>query len=120
MTQAQLGGTWKAVLFEITYDGGVGSSNVLETQKKKPGATIQISTMCPAKETINTSGTITIAGDYDTVSADKRLEKAVLAAYKQLEDNTDPVTAEIKKEHPKMETIEYWWLKKLVDRLSFN
>ena len=50
----------------------------------------------------------------------KRLEKAVLAAYEQLEDNTDPVTAEIKKEHPKMETIEYWWLKKLVDRLSFN
>ena len=48
------------------------------------------------------------------------MDKAILKAYEMLEDNSDPVTAEIKKEHPKMETVEYWWLKKLVDRITFD
>ena len=49
-----------------------------------------------------------------------RLDKAILKAYEMLEDNSDPVTAEIKKEHPTMETVEYWWLRKLVDRITFD
>ena len=49
-----------------------------------------------------------------------RLDNSILKAYEMLEDNSDPVTAEIKKEHPTMETVEYWWLRKLVDRITFD
>ena len=49
-----------------------------------------------------------------------RLDKSILKAYEMLEDSSDPVTAEIKKEHPTMETVEYWWLRKLVDRITFD
>ena len=49
-----------------------------------------------------------------------RLEKAMLNAYELLEDSTDPVTAEMKKENPEMKTVEYWWLRKLVDRITFE
>ena len=51
-----------------------------------------------------------------------RLDEAVLKAYRELDvsDVEDEATLEIKEEFPAMETVEYWWLKKLVDRISFN
>ncbi len=60
--------------------------------------------------------------DGDDFIVSTKVKKAVLAAYNQLtlEGVTDEETIRIKTEHPAFDSVEYWWVDALIEKVTFS